>query len=359
MTKFWFILVALCLPAEHRLDTKPLKLQQKDVTAIAFHPDGRLAITQKGGAVLFLNNDRKEVDRVETGEQFINELAFNQDGSLMAVASTMPGTVDRGTQTGQVQIWQLPKVDKPRLLQKVSGSGGTVTFSPNGRELAMGIGPLNLDQYVEILDLVTQKERRVVLPGSGSTRGEGPGRIYALAWSPDGKTLAVGSQARKLYLVPDGKEAVVAKGETAGQGGLAWSPDSKTLVFLRERLVSKRFLAAPVVTARGTEVEQVLEQELSLSLWKINTGTERGIKAECHFPVFSPDGKWIAAGGVERQSTKDVGKVFVWDQSTRLPVHSLDPETLGPVNTVCFSPDGKTLAAIAGEEWSVRIWKLR
>ncbi len=73
--------------------------------------------------------------------------------------------------------------------------------------------------------------------------------------------------------------------------------------------------------------------------------------------TFSPDGKWLAAGGY--------GHVTVWDLATVRPVAELT-NVLGAVNDLRFSPDGSLLAVAGGQPsakgdlrlYRVADWKL-
>jgi WD40 repeat protein len=57
------------------------------------------------------------------------------------------------------------------------------------------------------------------------------GPIFALAWSPDGKHIAIGGAAPEVpvYDAESGQRVATATGHTAGIYALAWSPDGKTL----------------------------------------------------------------------------------------------------------------------------------
>jgi transcriptional regulator with XRE-family HTH domain len=66
--------------------------------------------------------------------------------------------------------------------------------------------------------------------------------------------------------------------------------------------------------------------------------------------AFSPDGKTLAAGNAD-------DTVRLWDLATRRPIGVPLTAHVGPVNSVAFSPDGKTLATGSNDD-TVRLWDL-
>jgi WD40 repeat protein len=116
-------------------------------------------------------------------------------------------------------------------------------------------------------------------------------------------------------------ELIVQTGHTGPILLIAFSPDGKTLA------------------ASGLE----------LKLWDVTTGVELrtlGSNTLASTIAFSPDGKTLASGTGE-------GKVDWWDVTTGVKLRVLELNE-SHVNSVAFSPDGKTLAASGGSQ--IKLW---
>jgi WD40 repeat protein len=161
-------------------------------------------------------------------------------------------------------------------------------------------------------------------------------RITALAFSRDGKRLAVASGEPgksgivKLYAVDDKAVKFEPKGELAGakdvQYTLDFAPDHKTLA------------------AAG--------YDRIIRLWDTDTRTiTRELKDHSdtiYSVAYSPDGKLIASASADRA-------VKVWDPATGKRLYTLGDST-DWVYTLAWHPDGKRLAA-AGVDKSIRVWE--
>jgi WD40 repeat protein/tRNA A-37 threonylcarbamoyl transferase component Bud32 len=293
-----------------------LKGHTAAVHAVAFSSDcKRLASGSEDGTVRLwdVENAQKAAPLVlKAHTAKVNVLAFSPDGKRLASASAV-GTKGGSPADKTVLVWDLDKEDDPLTLDVTSKFNRNLglTFSPDSKRLAVA------DGRVWLWDL---DKAPSMLKGLGFLS-------YVVAFSPDGKTLAIGGgvtmrlfDAEKMQLGTWTKhEAGFKPGQTIlGIDAARFSPDGKRLA--------------------GGAKDRVL-------LWNLDKDDEP-IILKGHAFAFSRDGKRLATG-----STDSTVRLLDLDKGQEL--HLLKGHTSG-VSAVAFSPDGKQLAS-AGDN-TLRLW---
>jgi WD40 repeat protein len=200
----------------------------------------------------------------------------------------------------------------PRELTAVKGGGWSLALSADGGLLAVGPLAGARDRAVRLVD--TAKDTVTATVGGGMERAG------AVAFSPDGKTLAIGTLAGTVHLLE------VATGRPVGPG--VFAPTS------RPDPAGARF--TQLAFAPDGRTLASVDRDGNLRLWDVTTGAERcWLGAGLEAVAFAPDGRLLAAGHRDRS-------VRLWDPATgderaRLVGH------LGPVRAVAFAGDGGRL----------------
>jgi WD40 repeat protein len=221
---------------------------------------------------------------------------------------------------GTVGVWDLGAGATRTVVAKEGGSrrgmkAAAVSF--DGKRLATVHDGGGCDTLVRLRDLAAKRDVW------SFNNADGHEEVYALAFAPNGKTLALGDQggAVKLLDTATGKPRVLLE-ENGSVASLAWTADSK-------------FLAACVVRQR---------KRVTLQVWNVETGKKvaemTGFDASVGDLVFSPDGRSLAA------RADGSTRVTVWAPSTGKLRAEL---SISGYRGCAFLADNQTLAVVREE----------
>jgi WD40 repeat protein len=250
------------------------------------------------------------------------------------------------------------------------GAVDTAAFSPDGTELALGCD----DGSVALCSTSSHGLRALL--------GKHPERVWSLAYSPDGSTLAVAGgnwerATRKgfitLWDVATGRERARLAEACETELAVAISPDGKTLASGgRDQVVKLWDIETVRVRAlcRGHEgtiralAFHPREGRLvsvafdgTVRIWNSATAEQDGgsirlAGKSSNCVAIAPDGKSFATSTGPRSDdpgwgNPSPGLLQVWTWNTRKPKFALEGHRY-PILGVSFSPDGKSLASAGG-----------
>jgi RNA polymerase sigma factor (sigma-70 family) len=359
---------------------------KRAVLALAFSGDGKTLAAgggEDGSPRLWDASTGKLLHELgsELGSHYLDvtSLAFSPDGKVVASAGT----------SDMIYLWD---VMTGKQLRRLWGYAEAVAFSPDGATLASG----GSDSSIRLWEVATGKERE---PAATGHRGG----VRAVAVSADGRLVATGGGDRvvRLWDPATGEELrAIDATSTWFMGAMALSPNGKVVAtdkgiwdratgkLLRrfeednstarpsgEKATAPGALAAPVrvvaqaapVRVAGDEVTAVAfspdgravattfrqSGKHTVRIWDAATGKEiRGFGDEpVHALGYSPDGRTLAAG-------YEGGSVVLWDVAAGVPLQRIAGHKRA-VNSVAFSPDGKSVASSSGDVFGgdVFLWE--
>ncbi|MCK8678414.1 nSTAND1 domain-containing NTPase [Streptomyces lichenis] len=323
------------------------------VKSVAFHPSGRaLAVGSDDGSVAIwdISRPRRMTSPVSAaaGTKAVGQLAFSPDGRLLAA----------GGADNLVRLWSTADPREPAVAgEAIDGSSSyinAVAFSPDSRTLAIAGSDSNTG-----LRLVDLSNRRVTatLPH--------PSPVTSVKFRPDGRQVITGANdgAARLWSV----DSLALAGLDYTLSAARFSPDGRTLalgsadlrlfdiadpqypkLLGRPRRNADAFSGTLAYSSHASLLAEGHGKSGTVQLWDTTAParpTPYGPPLQAHSAqvetiAFSPDDTMLATGGRE-------GEVRLWDVRTpRAPTRLSTPGTFpGFVNQVAFSPDGEVLAA--------------
>jgi WD40 repeat protein len=296
----------------------------------------------------------------------IGGVTFSPDGNLLAIDAREKVGEDRLAAgllgDGIVILYKMKTKERVTVIKWGDGNGiGSGIFSPDGKTIAAVSTQTDFvkgqtNGQVLIFEVPSGKLRRTLEMAKNHS-------VHALEFSPDGKTLAAGLTHRgeygkkeSIYDTPSiitlwdaatGKVRVEYKELKGIIRSVAFSPDGKLLAIGGE--LGKKVTKTILGDVLGKKVAETI-------LWDVTKG-ERRATLTSRGPVlalaFSHDGKLLATGGGNQKEAE----LKLWDVKTRREIRSLKGHK-DLLTSVAFSPDDSMLVT-GSRDGTVRLWYLR
>lgn len=283
-----------------------LRVHTGTVHTVIPSPDGKwLYSASEDGTVKVWDAPKGKLSQTLTVKG-VSAVALSPDGKILVT----------GDKNGVMRLWDLETAREVRSIAGPKREIGCLAFHPSGQLLAS----CNFEGHAAILwDPATGAEKARVSWEDGNA--------WAVAFSPDGRTLAIGGTGETILWDVDTRANVASLKNRCGAAVVAFAPDGKTL-------------------AVGTFVD-------GIQLWDLTTNKKTGSlgrQAEewVRSVAFAVDGKALASVGRESGS-----KLWVVPDCKERAAFSKDEK----VASVVFTSDGKGVIT-GSRDGIVKVWKL-
>ncbi len=297
-------------------------------TAIALSPDGRRLALGGRGCSLRLLHARTGKEAVAPSSP-VRHLAYSGDGRRLSALR----------EDGAVRLWERAAGAgrEGRLVRGKRAAVTAIAFSPSADAVAAGCA----DGSIDWISAATGRRRRLVQP-------VGPGSLDAVAWAPDGRSVAAaGAGAVRLLDARSGKE--VRRLEHAKVHDQV--PGGEDLVTGGYETIERAAKVLDVVFSPGGAALAAGAED-AVRLWDPATGAELRKVCPCRPDIsvrlaFSPDGRVLAVGsdweiGLWDAGVGDAqGLTGLLGEAARL----LAIRTVASIQDIAWSPDGARIAA--------------
>ncbi len=311
-------------------------------------------------------------------------VAWSPDGKTLAVVTKVEKAIfgfqfDR--RGSAIRLWDVEKGQVKQTLAESKDKGlafQEVVFSADGKTIAAivdGFQEVNVaggGRQLQLRGVVKLWDARTL---ALKQELDGGVSLSGLVLSPDGKWVAAGNPSEKTIKIWDprtGKLETTLKTGEAQPWPLAFSPDSKLFavgsqkedhsgqvqvwdaqnwkqkpVLKHDKYVNSVAFTSDcniLVSGSGGDLVQLWDAQKGQRIRSLN-----GVHPGTWYVALSPDGQTIAAGSRD-------GSVRLWDVQTGELKKTFKGHTEA-IHSLAFSPDGKTLASTS-QDATVRFWPI-
>lgn len=300
-----------------------------DLKSMEFSSNGRYLLTAS-------NWDRVDVWDVNTAKPIVS--MGHRDTVNTATFSPDEKTIASGSDDGTIRFWDAAT---GKLINEITAHLSTeiysAVYSPDGSTLACG----------------TESEIRIWNPQSGellNNISEPSCDVYSIAYSPNGDLLATGGTSKKVRLWDTKTRRFLGSfsGHKDTISSVAFLPDGN------------RLASGGGLNKQQTKNQKQTNGEFSVCLWEIRKGemyligdrlaTFTEHKESVTSLSFSPDGKTLASGSHDKT-------IRLWDVDTGTSLKVLTDHE-DAVTAITYSPDGITLVS-GSRDGTIQLWNVK
>ncbi len=282
--------------------------RQSDIT---FHKDRISVVNGNYKTIRFWDlgtETKKEID--DTHKESIRCVSFSPDGTMIA----------SGSRDKTVRLWNAATETLHKALKGHKKPILSLTFSRDGRHIAS----TSEDKTIRVWHVATGRRKHTFKTNSKD--------LHRISFSPNGETLASASLVDGIIHQWDlntgkHKNTIVGHG-----GGFA----SKNIMFSKDKII-----ATTIYGKNNIILYDLITQEVQTIL----TGHKKQVKSLS----FSPDGKTLASGGLDK--TIRIWTVDTGEHKKTLRGHS------DQVSHIMFKDDATLISY--GDDKMVRLWDIK